>query len=292
MVYGGEPMNQATAARRLGTIVALGVVLAAGAARAQDAELPNLRPPVVNVNSELGVAAQGFSQNYREVSPTTPGTSLDSEHGTVIGGQVKATSMFNQFGVENLYVGAFYQYDSGGVHYNGGNLVTGAPVNTVSHYRVNDIGLEFGKGFLLTNNILITPLVESGWRQWTRELSADQAETYEHFYFGGGVRGDLGVTERLVLTGKAAIAETVSPTMTASAIPGFTPEMKFALGMAPLYQAEVGADYRFYSFLHLYGGVDYTHFSYGQSAVNTLGFLEPNSTTNEIVFRVGLALGF
>lgn len=286
-------MNRVRAPALIGVVVIIGSVIVTSLARADDDSLPLLRPPVVNANSELGAAVQGFSQNdYTESSPNKPGTALDREHGTVLGFQAKATTMFNQFGIQNLYAGLFYQYDSGGVTYNGGNLLTGAPLNGTTHYRVNDIGLEFGKGFLLLNNVLITPIVEGGWREWTRELNAFQDETYEHFYVGGGVRGDLGITDRLVLTGKAAIAETVSPTMTATPLPGIAPETRYSLGMAPLYQAELGADYRFYTFLHLYGGVDYMHFSYGQSAVNQYGLLEPNSVTNEFMLRVGIALGF
>ncbi len=69
------------------------------------------------------------------------------------------------------------------------------------------------------------------------------------------------------------------------------PQMTFKLGSTPLYQAGVGADYKFYTYLHLFGGADYTHFGYGASLVNSLGFLEPTSRTSEVVFRLGIAIG-
>ena len=184
------------------SVVAIALVLVVACTNAH----AQLRPPVVNVNSEFGIAAQGFMQSYSETNPTTGGT-LDSEHGTVPGVQVKATTMFNTLGVENLYAGFRYQYDGGGVTYNGAFL-NGMPHNGMSHYAINDIGLEFGKGFLLADNVLITPFVQGGWRGWQRSLSSIQVEDYTHYYLGAGVNGDLGITDRLVLTGRLGIAET------------------------------------------------------------------------------------
>jgi len=81
-------------------------------------------------------------------------------------------------------------------------------------------------------------------------------------------------------------------TATASLGSALPPRMIFALGSAPLFQTGVGADYRFYQQIHLYGGVDYSHFSYGASATNSLGYHEPFSTSDEMVFRLGLAYQF
>jgi hypothetical protein len=261
------------------------LVVGCGVAHAQ------LRPPVINVNNEFGIAAQGFLQSYSE---TIPAGTFDSEHGTIPGLQVKATTMQDGFGIDNIYAGIRYQYDQGGVGYSGANLFTKVPLKSTTDYTVNDLGVELGKGFLLSENVLITPFVQGGWHDWRRALSAVQVEDYTHYYVGGGVRGDLGVTNRLVLTGRLGVAETISPSMTATASPGsgLPPRMTFALGSAPLYQAGMGADYQFYAQMHLYGGVDYSHFSYDASAINSLGFNEPTSTTDEAVFRLGLALQF
>ncbi|HEY5207869.1 MAG TPA: hypothetical protein VIJ42_00330 [Stellaceae bacterium] len=250
-----------------------------------------LRAPVIDVNNEFGIAAQGFMQSYSE---TVMSRTFDSENGTVPGFEVKASTMQNGFGIDNIYAGIRYQFDQGNVAYNGANLFTRAPLQGTTNYSVSDLGIELGKGFLLSENVLITPFVQGGWRDWRRALSAAQVEDYTHYYVGGGVRGDLGITPRMVLTGRLGIAETFDPSMTATASPGLglPPRMTFALGSAPLFQAGVGADYRFYQQIHLYGGVDYSHFSYGSSAINSLGFNEPSSTSDEVVFRLGLAYQF
>jgi hypothetical protein len=70
--------------------------------------------------------------------------------------------------------------------------------------------------------------------------------------------------------------------------------MTFSLGMKPFYQADLGLDYKFTAFygpMHVYGGVDFTHFDYGRSAVNSLGFLEPLSISNDATFHLGFAVG-
>jgi hypothetical protein len=269
------------------TACALGiaVLLAGSAAHAQ------YRPAVIDVNNEFGIAAQEFLQSYSE---HYQGATPDSEHGAIQGLEVKATGMFDLYGVSHLYAGIRFQYDHGGIQYDGASLFTGAPLNTTTHYTIDDVGVELGKGFLLTDRVLITPLVEAGWHSWERALSREQVEDYSHEYVGAGLRGDLAITERLVLTSKVAIATTIDPSMTATPLAGFLPRMTYSLGMAPIYQADFGADYKFFAFhapLHIYGGAEVTHFSYGQSAVNQYGFLEPDSITNEITFHLGLAVG-
>ncbi|HEX4114065.1 MAG TPA: hypothetical protein VH020_16150 [Stellaceae bacterium] len=249
------------------------------------------RPAVVDVNNEFGMAAQAFLQSYSE---TYNGTTPDKEHGVIPGVAVKATGMFDLYGVSNLYAGAHYQYDRGAVTYNGAFL-NGTPLNASTNYTTTDVGLELGKGFLITDGILITPLVEGGWHAWERNLGRGQVENYSHDYVGAGVRGDLAVTARLVLTGKVGAGAIIDPGMTSVADPAAgLPRMSFNLGMRPYYEAGLGADYKFdivFTMLHLYGGVDFTHFSYGASAANQYGFLEPDSASNQVLFQLGLAVG-
>lgn len=264
---------------------AMASLLACSPAQAQ------YRPAVIDVNEEFGIAAQGFLQSYSE---TLAGHTFDSEHGTIPGFQAKASTMFDALGVDNLYAGLNYQFDQGGVGYASSYTVfdtpRSTPLKTTTHYSVNDLSGEFGKGFLLTQNVLVTPFVQGGWRNWRRELSSVQVEDYSNFYAGAGVRGDLGVTDRLVLTGRLGIAETIDPTMTATTAQLIPPGTTFKLGTAPLYQAGIGVDYRLFALLHLYSGVDYTHLSYGRSAVDQYGYLEPSSATDEVVFRLGIAV--
>jgi hypothetical protein len=270
-------------------ILAILALFGSGAhAQTDDQSLAGLRPPVVNVNNELGIAAQGFIQSYTE---TMGGHVPDSEHGTLPGIQLKVSGMFDTLGVDNLYVGLTYQREWGDAAYNG-FLLNGTPHTGTTNYGINDVRLEVGKGFLLSENAMLTPFFQAGWRSWKRTLSPFQDEDYADYYAGGGVRGDLSITDRLVLDGRLGIAATIDPAMTSaqSVVLGL-PRMNFKLGIEPLLQAGIGADYLVYKYVHLYGGAEYSRFAYGASAVNQFGFLEPASVTDEIVFRLGVAVG-
>lgn len=273
------------------------IILAYGNAHAQyrDADGLVLRPPVIDVNNEFGIAAQGFMQSYSEAMPNGKSGTFDSEQGTIPGLQVKATMMQDAYGISNLYAGIQYQYEQGGVGYNSDYTMSGlprsSPLNSTTHYNLNDVEFELGKGFLISYSALVTPFIEGGYRDWRRELNASQTEDYTNFYAGAGVRGDLGITNRLVLSGKLGIAATISPSMTATNTQGLT----YSLGSEPLYQAGVGIDYAVYSMLHLYGGVDYTHLSYGGSPWMSYGataYREPSSTTDDLAFRLGIAVRY
>jgi len=51
-------------------------------------------------------------------------------------------------------------------------------------------------------------------------------------------------------------------------------------------------DYAFTEHWHGNVGVDYTYFSYGQSALNAGGYLEPNSTTSYLTVSAGLGFAW
>lgn len=249
--------------------------------------------PVVNVNNEIGIAADAMLQNYQEHGPTGVD---DSESGWLPGLQAKFTTMFDALGISNLYAAARYTYHSGTLGYNGAFL-GGGPATGNSGATVNNVDVELGKGFLLSRDLLLTPFVQGGYRDWQRDLQMPGGynENYSNGYMGVGLRGDYALTDRLVFTGRLGAAETLGAAMTASggalATSGIGP-MNFALGDTALLQAGIGADYLLANRIHLYGGLDYTHFGFGQSGVNGAGFYEPSSTTSDFSIRIGFAFGF
>jgi len=249
--------------------------------------------PVVNVNNEVGIAVNAMLQNYQEHGSTGID---DSESGWLPGLQAKFSTMFDALGISNLYAAARYTYNSGTLGYNGA-LLNGTPATGNSGATINNVDIELGKGFLLSRDLLLTPFVQGGYRDWQRDLQMPSGynENYSNGYMGVGLRGDYALNDRLVLTGRLGWAETFGAAMTASggalAASGIGP-MNFGLGDTPLLQAGIGADYLLANRIHLYGGLDYTHFGFGQSAVNGEGFYEPSSTTSDFAIRIGFAFGF
>jgi hypothetical protein len=249
--------------------------------------------PVVNVNNEIGIAFQNLWQWYNE---TYQGAQLDKETGSIPGFDAKFSVMRDIWGISNVYAAVRYAYSSGTVTYNGA-LLSGQPYVGNSGATINDVEVELGKGFLINPDLLITPLIEGGYRDWQRDVQGPGGynEDYSNGYIGVGVRGDLALNDRLVLTGKLGLAATLGPSMTASggalAAEGLPPTT-YSLGNTGLFQVGVGADYLLADRIHLYGGLDYSHFGFGASNVNEFGLFEPSSTTSDFTIRIGFAFGF
>ncbi len=271
--------------------VALGAALLGAGLLAAPARADDL--PVVNVNNEVGIAFQNLWQWYTE---TSQGAEVDRETGSIPGFDAKFSVMRDIWGISNVYAAVRYAYSSGTVTYNGA-LLSGQPYAGNSGATINDVEVELGKGFLINPNLLITPLIEGGYRDWQRDVQGPGGynEDYSNGYLGVGVRGDLALNDRLVLTGKLGLAATLSPSMTASggalAAEGIPPT-NYSLGNTGLVQVGIGADYLLADRIHLYGGLDYSHFGFGSSAVNEYGLYEPSSTTSDFTIRIGFAFGF
>ena len=267
-------------------------LLAPLAARADDLLANDL--PVVNVNREIGIAATAMIQNYTEHDGA--GNTLDTQSGTLPGLEGKITTMVDALGISNLYAGVRYGYSGGSFGYNGATI-GGTPLHSNSNDSINNVSVELGKGFLFSPNLMLIPFIQGGYHDWQSDLQGPGGYNEDHSngFLGFGVRGDYALNTRLVLTGRLGWAETVGGSANASggalAAEGYGP-MNFALGDTPLLQAGIGADYLLANRIHLYGGLDYTHFGYGASGVNGAGFYEPSSTTSDLTIRIGFAFGF
>ncbi len=235
-------------------------LLAPIAARADDLLANDL--PVVNVNREIGIAATAMIQNYTEHDGA--GNTLDTQSGTLPGLEGKITTMVDALGISNLYAGVRYGYSGGSFGYNGATI-GGTPLHSNSNDSINNVSVELGKGFLFSPNLMLIPFIQGGYHDWQSDLQGPGGYNEDHSngFLGFGVRGDYALNTRLVLTGRLGWAETVGGSANASggalAAEGYGP-MNFALGDTPLLQAGIGADYLLANRIHLYGGLDYTHF--------------------------------
>jgi hypothetical protein len=92
---------------------------------------------------------------------------------------------------------------------------------------------------------------------------------------------------RWVFTGDATIGKT------AHASDDSPPVLNHAaLGSAPIIKLRLEADYEATTALHLFAGYEYTYFTFGQSDVQSSGFLEPNSETKLSEFSAGMRISF
>ncbi len=245
-------------------------------------------------------------QDYSEVNtnPRVSGTVSDSEQGWVPGFGARASTMFNAFGVENIYASVRYNYNNGNTSYQGRSVnYPYASISESSGEIVNNAGVEIGKGFLLlSGRAMVIPLVQAGYHSWDRLIPGgfSPEEVYTYFSAGVGVRGNYALTDRVVLSGKIGWEYMIGAADQTSANPFFSkPANRLTLGARPIYEVSVGADYRLTEHLHTFLQADYSRFGFGQSApaYYTVGAqqryeFEPSSETDNLLVQLGVAWTF
>jgi hypothetical protein len=251
-------------------------------------------------NNQIGFQSISTNVNYTEVGngvQTTAGT-LDTESGP-LHGQAFFVSAMNDVLLGNDYFKASYDQSVGMTNYVGGTLNPPSAygsVTTTSSATLTNFGFRYGKGFPVQGASMLTPYVEIGSHRWERGVN--YGETYSHNYFGFGLLNQYSLGNSLVFsvdamfghTNGSAIAVTSSPpgVPAASQITGFST----ALGDSTLYKVGVSLDYVLGAKIHVNAGFDYSAFSYGISATQPSGLLEPDSRTNYTTVRIGLGFGF
>jgi len=257
--------------------------LAPAAAQAQN---------VATALSQISANADYMSQNYHEADGYNPYTGLkvwDRELGTIPGASVDIGYLASPLtGVTNLYLGGSFQYNDGNVSYHGTSISGVYRINSTTGTRIDNGFVEVGKGFYIgSQDFMLVPTLFWGQRDWRRTLPS-YWEDYRTERLGAAVRGALGLTDRLTLTGRAGVAATLYPDMQASIeVPG----LKFRQGGDPVYEAEAGLDYLVVGNWHVRSTADISAFDYGQSNAND-GFEEPSSSTVDISVKVGIGYSF
>lgn len=276
------------------------LVMLAGPARAQTQTSSQTPSPVIEVNREIGFGFSDQLMNYKEHIGADDGGGYDRELGWVPGFDGTASAMFDLGPFRHLYVGAAFIGNEGSVAYHGAALAPPhTPIESRSGATFKEMRVELGRGFLLPGQVLLTPVVQFGYRVWNRGLDETEYEDYRHFLLGLAVHADYAATRRLVLRGRLGWAETLQPAITIdlqNPNDGTIPGVQADLRSRPVWQVSGGLDYRVYRALHAYGQIDYERYSYGQSsAVLSPGtglVLEPNSSTGLLTLSTGLAIGF
>ena len=272
-------------------------------------------------NNQAGIQYVNTDVNYKETLPD--GTTADTENGHVPGFGLFVSVMKNLF-LGNDYLQAQFTRLNGNTHYVGSLFVpafVGYPIGAYGSLgqsdgaQITDFSVRYGKGFVVNENLLITPYAEIGNHQWKRMLDTSCAvtavancassEKYDNSYWGVGAMGQMSPATRWVLAANVFVGRTFSSSISgtgqnyAVGIPASTGTFGAQdLGNDFLYKLGLSADYAFTKTLHGSIGVDFVSFDYGKSdlfspnpAVSPYAY-EPDSSTRYTTLNIGLGYSF
>lgn len=245
-------------------------------------------------NNQIGIQTISTKVDYLETGNGIFGTqtgTLDTETGSVPG-YALSLSVMQDWAFGNDYFAAEYSHSSGNTSYTGGLIgPPAAPYGSVtgtSSATLINFSARYGTGFIVNDELMLTPYAELGNHEWDRGVNL--GETYTHNYYGIGVLGQYSPVSKLVLSANAMVGKTSGSNIAVNGA------FSGGLGNSTLTRVGVAADYAFAQNFHGNVGVDYMSFSYGISAVHPLGggFVawEPDSKTKYTTIKIGLGYAF
>ena len=267
-------------------------------------------------NNQVGVQFILSHIDYKETYPD--GTTADTEKGGLQGFGLSITAMKDML-LGNDYLKASFNRSTGDVSYLG-SLGGGCYAVCIAydgfsplygsygqknHAKLADFSLRYGKGFDLSDNLLMTPYAELGHHAWKRDLGntcvvgiapdCASSEKYRHYFYGMGALVQYSPSQNLVLSADGFIGQTFSSNISGSGTTylyttpgGFSAFSPQDLGDKSMYRLGVSADYAFTPQVHGNIGVDYVAFKYGRSAVFNDYTYEPDSKTDYANVKVGV----
>lgn len=238
--------------------------------------------------SGISLGAARLSQNFAE---TSNGATLDTETGTIGGYTLGVGTQWNYLGLH-----ANYSDFKGNDTYNGSlqNLQTGAltPYQDASGNRMLDWSVQADLGFSPAPGLAVMPDVFAGRHIWYR--SAGGVGGYEEDYYNDyqGIGLEVAYTVgSLVLAGSYQDGSTSGAYMDSYLGSG----ARFDLGSHSWQQAGVSLTWVPSLRWKVFASYTETRFGYGQSAPQAVQvngssyqFFEPDSTTREGVFSIGV----
>lgn len=212
---------------------------------------------------------------------------LDTERGGVPGAVLSYSAMWSN----NYYLQMQYGRSKGDTRYVGQALIGGTGYGSVvdhSDATMTDYNLRVGRGFVLSDAVMLTPYGELGHHRWERGVN--DGETYTHDYFGVGALAQYSPLPRVVLTANLLFGHIFHADIDVAGSAPFA--FSASLGNSDFYKAGLAADYAFTKRFHGMVGLDYSNFDYGNSAVSSGGFYEPDSRTHYTTINVGAGYAF
>lgn len=283
--------------RRRGILLITACAFAATAATANaggNHGLRGTRSDIVKANNQVVLGVSGGYVDYLESSGTKP---LDSERGWQPGLSLSGSIMAD-FVVPDLYLYGHLSWERGYTDYVG-SFIGGnyGDLRQRDNAEIFNEDLRIGKGFELSDALMLTPYLGLGARQWRRDIAGagGYREDYSHGYVGGGLLTQYSPAPGWVLSISGLVGSTFSSSMKTTATFGgaaITPQT-YKLGNSVIYMAGISIDREITSAVHASLSVDYTNFSYGRSAVSPIdSTFEPDSQTSTVALKVGLGFAF
>jgi hypothetical protein len=268
--------------------------LSVAAANAADMELRGTRSDIVKANNQVTLNISEGYLDYLESSGSTP---LDSERGWQPGLSLSG-SMMTDFLVPNLYLYGSLSWNKGNSDYVG-SFIGGnyGDLRQRDNAEITNEDFRIGKGFDVSDSLMLTPYLGIGARQWRRDISGagGYREDYSHGYVGGGLLAQYSPAPGWVLGVNGLVGSTFSASMKTTAVAGgaaITPQT-YKLGNSAIYMVGASVDRAITDTVHANLSVDYTNFSYGRSAVSPIdSTFEPDSRTSAVALKVGLGFAF
>lgn len=263
-----------------------GAAVAAIPAQAGDADIQK-----EDNGLSLGIGTSNI--NYRETAANASPTSsaLDDETGWLPTLNASYRMLRGTTGpLANLYIHLEGTASLDNTRYSGATL-GGTPISATTKDEIYSTDIQIGQAFALGPDTLVTPYIEGGYRYWDRNLSgASGVEDYQNGEVMGGIITQYSPLPRWVFSVSGAGGSTILPQMSKSS--GSTGNMSFKLGSTSIWRLRGGIGYRLTPHLELTGIVEFLTFSYGASTVNSSGFYEPKSTTQQTTLLSGLTWQF
>lgn len=272
---------------------------------------------IISSNSQLGAQFVTTDVDYRE---RVDGQKIDSENGFVSGYGFSFSAMkdllfghdylafqFSQLNGETNYVGSSNSYPA--VVTDSAGFSNYGSVKQANGAKLIDFSGRLGKGFEITDTILVTPYVEVGHHNWQRKIDTPalytvfnppsnlSKESYNNFYYGFGAMAQIAPIDKLVFTANAMVGSTFSSVMTLTGGHSYAvgavngSDGKYNLGGSVLYKVGLSADYAIYKNFHVNAGAEYIEFDYGKSQMVGYSY-EPFSQTNYTTVRAGIGYAF
>ncbi len=242
---------------------------------------------IMAINNSVSIAANETLMNYQE--HINPGPS-DTESGWMPGFKIAGSYM----GQDHVYVHLDYQRNSGGIQYNGSNLSTHAKVYTTDHATTQRLLGKVGYGFWVwQHKMMVTPYVAAGFQSWNRNLQipvGQEVEDYSSPLAGVGAMFQYHVAPRLILSGDSEILAVTGGGMTPHITGLNLPRARF--DTSGEVRVSTAVNYRFSGSWSVFGGINFTHFTYTGGSMGNTGFYEPSSSTNQFGVDAGVRYAY
>jgi hypothetical protein len=251
------------------------------------------RQQVLAAETNLNLSAGFMHTQYHENLP--PGTG-DDENGFTAGFGVGASVLLPEHGLPgnaDLYTALMYEFSAGNLDYGGHFLISNKPAQATDRAVFNRIEARLGLGFPLEGGAEFIPFLAAGYQAWNRNIDTTGAIGTDEFYhsglFGGGMKLDLPIASRTVLS---ATAEAFALVGGGIALNNF--DINHSLGVSAEERISLGMDYDISGPFHVFATGFWEHFNYAgfKPTVNSDFLFEPLSTTTQFGGNLGVAYSF